>query len=166
MSLSPFSELLIGYGLPRTADLLAAGLPVGLSVDTTALTGNADMFAIMKLTQGLVNAGAEHEFAMTARQALALGTIEGARSLGLGAVTGSVTPGKQADLILVGTDAPNLGVFTDPAQMLVAAAQPANVHTVLCAGQVLKRDGALVTLDPAEIAAAARAALAGVRARA
>ena len=47
MSVSPFSELLIGYGLPRTTDLLAAGIPVGLSVDTTALTGNADMFAIM-----------------------------------------------------------------------------------------------------------------------
>ncbi len=166
VSLSPFSELLIGYGLPRTADLMAAGLPVGLSVDTTALTGNADMFAIMKLTQGLVNAGAGDEFAMTARQALALGTIEGARSLGLGAVTGSLTPGKQADLILVDTAAPNLAVFTDPAQMLVAAAQPANVHTVLCGGRFLKRDGALVTLDPAEIAAAARAALAGVRARA
>ena len=166
VSLSPFSELLIGYGLPRTADLMAAGLPVGLSVDTTALTGNADMFAIMKLTQGLVNAGAGDEFAMTARQALALGTIEGARSLGLGAVTGSLTPGKQADLILVNTAAPNLAVFTDPAQMLVAAAQPANVHTVLCGGRFLKRDGALVTLDPAEIAAAARAALAGVRARA
>ena len=56
-------------------------------------------------------------------------------------------------------------MFTDPAQMLVAAAQPANVHTVLCGGRFLKRDGALVTLDPAEIAAAARAALAGVRAR-
>ena len=166
VSVSPFSELLIGYGLPRTADLLAAGLPVGLSVDSTALTGNADMFAIMKLTQGLVNADAADEFAMTARQALALGTIEGARSLGLGAVTGSLTPGKQADLILVDTGAPNLGVFTDPAQMLVAAAQPANVHTVLCGGRFLKRDGALVTLDPVEIAAAARAALAGVRARA
>ena len=77
VSLSPFSELLIGYGLPRTAELLAAGIRVGLSVDTTALTGNADMFAIMKLTQGLINATAHQEFACTARQALALGTIEG-----------------------------------------------------------------------------------------
>ena len=77
VSLSPFSELLIGYGLPQTAELLAAGIRVGLSVDTTALTGNADMFAIMKLTQGLINARAHQEFACTARQALALGTIEG-----------------------------------------------------------------------------------------
>ncbi|HUY50671.1 MAG TPA: amidohydrolase family protein [Streptosporangiaceae bacterium] len=166
VSVSPFSELLIGYGLPRTAELLAAGIPVGLSVDTTALTGNADMFAIMKLTQGLVNGSAGDEFAMTARQALALGTISGARSLGLAGQAGSLTPGKRADIILVATGGPNLGVFTDPAQMLVAAAQPANVDTVLVNGRLLKRGGALLTLDPDAVSAGARAALARVRAQA
>jgi cytosine/adenosine deaminase-related metal-dependent hydrolase len=166
VSLSPFSELLIGYGLPQTAALLAAGIPVGLSVDTTALTGNADMFAIMKLTQGLINATAHEEFACTARQALALGTIGGARSLGLDGVTGSLTPGKRADLILVDTGHPNLGVLTDPAGLLVSAAQPANVDTVLADGQILKRGGALVTLDSERISAQAREALARVRARA
>ncbi len=166
VSLSPFSELLIGYGLPQTARLLAAGIRVGLSVDTTALTGNADMFAIMKLTQGLINATAHQEFACTARQALALGTIEGARSLGLDGVTGSLTPGKRADIILVDTGHPNLGVLTDPAGLLVTAAQPGNVDTVLADGQILKRGGALVTLDGERISAQAREALAGVRARA
>jgi 5-methylthioadenosine/S-adenosylhomocysteine deaminase len=166
VSLSPFSELLIGYGLPQTAELLAAGIRVGLSVDTTALTGNADMFAIMKLTQGLINATAHQEFACTARQALALGTIEGARSLGLDAVTGSLTPGKRADIILVDTGHPNLGVLTDPAGLLVGAAQPGNVDTVLADGRILKRGGALVTLDAERISAQAREALAGVRARA
>ena len=166
VSLSPFSELLIGYGLPRTAELLAAGIRVGLSVDTTALTGNADMFAIMKLTQGLINAAAHQEFACTARQALALGTIEGARSLGLDAVTGSLTPGKRADIILVATGHPNLGVLTNPAALLVTAAQPGNVDTVLADGQILKRGGALVTLDGERVAAQAREALAAVRSRA
>jgi len=166
VSLSPFSELLIGYGLPQTAGLLAAGIRVGLSVDTTALTGNADMFAIMKLTQGLINGTAQQEFACTARQALALGTIDGARSLGLDAVTGSLTPGKRADLILVATGHPNLGVLTDPAGLLVTAAQPGNVDTVLADGQLLKRGGALVTLDGERVSAQAREALAGVRARA
>jgi cytosine/adenosine deaminase-related metal-dependent hydrolase len=166
VSLSPFSELLIGYGLPQTAELLAAGIRVGLSVDTTALTGNADMFAIMKLTQGLINATAHQEFACTARQALALGTIEGARSLGLDAVTGSLTPGKRADIILVATGHPNLGVLTDPAGLLVTAAQPGNVDTVLANGQILKRGGALDTLDGERISAQAREALAGIRSRA
>ena len=166
VSLSPFSELLIGYGLPQTAGFLAAGIRVGLSVDTTALTGNADMFAIMKLTQGLINGTAQQEFACTARQALALGTIGGARSLGLDAVTGSLTPGKRADLIMVATGHPNLGVLTDPAALLVTAAQPGNVDTVLADGQLLKRGGVLVTLDGERVSAQAREALAGVRARA
>ncbi len=166
VSLSPFSELLIGYGLPKTAELLAAGIRVGLSVDTTALTGNADMFAIMKLTRGLMNAAAQQEFACTARQALALGTIDGARSLSLDAVTGSLTPGKRADIILVHTGHPNLGVLTDPAGLLVAAAQPGNVDTVLADGRILKRGGTLVSLDSERISAQARGALARVRARA
>jgi 5-methylthioadenosine/S-adenosylhomocysteine deaminase len=166
VSVSPFTELLIGYGLPRTAEFLAAGIPVGLSVDTTVLSGNADMFAIMKVAQGIANAAAQHEFALTARQVLELATIEGARSLGMAAETGSLTPGKRADLILVETRSPNLGVFTDPAHMLVTAAQPANVDTVIADGQILKRGGILTRLDPVQVSIAARAALDAVRARA
>jgi 5-methylthioadenosine/S-adenosylhomocysteine deaminase len=166
VSLSPFTEILIGYGLPQTAEFLAAGIPIGLSVDTTMLSGNADMFAIMKVTQGIVNARAYDEFALTARQALELATIEGARSLGMAGETGSLTPGKRADIILVETGSPNLGVFTDPAHMLVTAAQPANVDTVIVNGRVLKRGGALVTLDAAQISVEAQTALDGIRERA
>ena len=166
VSLSPFSELLIGYGLPRTTDLLAAGIPVGLSVDTTALTGNADMFAIMKVTQGIGNALAGDEFAFTARRTLGLATLDGARSLGLGAVTGSLTPGKRADLIVVSAAGANLGVLTDPVQLLVTAAQPENVDTVLVDGRILKRGGALTTLDMARIGRDAQASVRGVLERA
>jgi len=166
VSISPHSELLIGYGLPRTAEFLAAGIGVGLSVDSTVLTGNADMFSIMRVTQGIVNAQAHEEFAMTHRQALALATIEGARSLGMAGVTGSITPGKRADIICVATGGPNLGVLTDPAHLLVTAAQPANVDTVIAGGRVLKRGGALTAFDLPQVREDARRALAGVLARA
>ena len=98
------------------------------------------MFAIMKVTQGLANALAQDEFALTARRTLALATIDGARCLGLDAVTGSLTPGKRADLIVVSPAGPNLGVLTDPAQLLVTAAQPGNVDTVIA--EVLPGDKA------------------------
>jgi cytosine/adenosine deaminase-related metal-dependent hydrolase len=123
------------------------------------------MFAIMKVTQGLANALARDEFAVTARRTLALATIDGARCLGLDAVTGSLTPGKCADLIVVSPAAPNLGVLTDPVQLLVTAAQPANVDTVIADGRVLKQGGALTTLDAERVGADARQALAGVIAR-
>jgi len=165
VSVSPFTELQIGYGQPVTGELLAAGLLVGLSVDTTMLSGNADMFAIMKVTQACANARAHDEFALTAREVLRLATIDGASSLGLGDVTGSLAVGKRADVIVVSIDAPNLGVLTDPARLLVTAAQPANVDTVVADGRVLKRGGALTGYDVAELAATARESLRGVVSR-
>jgi 5-methylthioadenosine/S-adenosylhomocysteine deaminase len=165
-SVSPFTELQIGYGQPVTGALLAAGVPTGLSVDTTMLSGNADMFAIMKVTQGCANALAYDEFALTARDVLRLATIEGARTLGLGSVTGSLTPGKRADVIVVSPHAPNIGVLTDPARLLVTAAHPGNVEVVIADGRVLKRSGELTGFDVAEVTSTARDALAGVLERA
>src|SRR6202012_780772 len=55
VSVSPWTEVQIGYGPPGTRELLAAGLAVGLSADTTMLSGNADPFAVMKLTQACAN---------------------------------------------------------------------------------------------------------------
>jgi cytosine/adenosine deaminase-related metal-dependent hydrolase len=166
LSLSPYTEMRIGFGFPMTGEYLAAGVPIGLSVDTPALSGNADMFAIMKAIQNVENARARDEFKLTARRVLELATIEGARSMGLDADLGSLTPGKRADLIMVDTRHINLAVLTDPAHMLVEAAQPANVDTVVVDGRVLKRNGQLVGVDIAGMVAAVRAALASVRQRA
>jgi cytosine/adenosine deaminase-related metal-dependent hydrolase len=165
-SVSPYTELQIGYGQPATGALLSAGVPTGLSVDTTMLSGNADMFGIMKATQACANALAYDEFALTARDVLRLATIDGAATLGLDAVTGSLAPGKRADLIVVAVDAWNLGVLTDPARLLVTAAHPGNVETVLADGVVLKRDGVLTGYDVAEVTVSARSALASVLSRA
>ena len=86
--------------------------------------------------------------------------------MGLGDVVGSLTPGKRADLIMVSERGPNLAVRTDPARLLVTAAQPSNVDMVMVDGRILKRDGRLTDLDVAEVGARARTALAGVLTRA
>ncbi|HJP78096.1 MAG TPA: amidohydrolase family protein [Pseudonocardiaceae bacterium] len=166
ISVSPFTELQIGYGLPRTGDFLAAKIPTGLSVDTTALSGNADPFAIMKLTHAVENGRAEHEFALSARRTLELATIDGARTMGLDHLVGSLTPGKRADVILVSERGSNLAVRTDPVRLLVTAAQPSNVDTVMVDGRILKRHGRLTEVDVAEVGARARQALADVLERA
>ncbi|HZM44655.1 MAG TPA: amidohydrolase family protein [Burkholderiales bacterium] len=166
VSLSPYTELRIGFGFPATGELLAAGIPVGLSVDTTTLSGSADMFAIMKAIQNIENARTENEFKLPARRVLELGTIEGARSLGLADRTGSLMPGKRADLIMVNTRDVNLGVFSDPAHMLVEAAQPSNVDTVMVDGRILKRRGRLTAVNVEQVVDEARAALVAVRKRA
>ena len=166
VSVSPWTELQIGYGQPVTGELLAAGLPVGLSVDTTMLCGNADMFGIMKVTHACANGQARDEFALTPRDVLRLSTVDGARTLGLDAVTGSLAVGKRADLIVVSLDAPNLGVPTEAARLLVTAATPRDVDVVIADGRILKRDGAVTSLEVPEVVSAARSALTGVLSRA
>ncbi len=166
VSLSPYTELRIGFGFPPTGDFLAAGIPVGLSVDTTALSGNADMFAIMKAIQNVENSRTNDEFKLPARRVLELATIEGARSMGVDDRVGSLKPGKRADLIMVNTREVNLGVFSEPAHMLVEAAQPANVDTVMVDGRILKRRGRLTAIDVEQTVNEASAALTAVRKRA
>jgi cytosine/adenosine deaminase-related metal-dependent hydrolase len=165
VSVSPYSELRIGFGFPIAGELVAAGVTVGLSVDTTTLSGNADMFAIMKAIQNIENGRAKNELAITARRVLELATIDGARSMGIGDRVGSLTPGKRADVIMVDTRALNLAVLTEPAHLLVEAAQPANVDTVIVDGRILKRGGRLTSLDVGEVVDAAARASAGVRRR-
>lgn len=130
VSLSPLSELRIGFGFPRTRELLAAGVPVGLSIDSTMLTGNADAFGLMRTTLNVANALAEDEFALTPRRVLALMTSEGARTMGVAGETGSISVGKRADLVVVSPgDWPG-----DLAEFVVTAAEPADVRAVYVDG--------------------------------
>src|ERR1700761_2396132 len=158
VSSSPGSELRIGYCYPLISEMLAKGIPFGISVDTSALTGNSSLFGVLKLARDSENARAENEFKITARKALELGTIEGARSMGIDDKVGSLKPGKRADLIMVSTHDVNMGIFGDPAHMIVTAAEPANVDTVIVDGRLLKRGGKLTALNPPQIVKAAAAA--------
>ena len=166
VSFSPYTEMRTGFGFPKASSYLERDVRVGLSVDTTTLSGDADMFAIMKAIENIENGLAYSAFKMPARKALELGTIMGARSMGIDDRVGSLTPGKRADLILVSTRDINLAVFTDPAHLVVGAAQPANVDLVMVDGRILKRHGKLVHLDPQVIAREAAAANVALRKRA
>ncbi|HEU5276553.1 MAG TPA: amidohydrolase family protein, partial [Xanthobacteraceae bacterium] len=165
VSVSPGTELRTGFGYPHIAEMLAKGIPLGVSIDTSALTGSSNLFAVLKLARDSENARAESEFKMPARKALELGTIGGARSMGIDRKVGSLVPGKRADLIAINTNALNMGVVTDPAHLVLEATGPDNVDTVVVDGRILKRGGKLTAINPGTVVAEARAALAGVRER-
>jgi cytosine/adenosine deaminase-related metal-dependent hydrolase len=86
--------------------------------------------------------------------------------MGIADKVGSLKVGKRADLIMVSTRDVNLGVFGDPAHMLVTAAQPSNVDTVVVDGRILKRGGKLTALNTGQIVTEAAAANAALRKRA
>ena len=119
----------------------------------------------MKAIQNIENGRALNEFKLTARRALELATIDGARSMGVGDVVGSLTPGKRADLIMVDTRAVNFAVLTEPAHLLVEAAQPANVDTVIIDGRIVKRGGRLTKVDVGDVVDSAGRAFTDLRRR-
>ena len=165
VSASPGSELRIGYGLTKACAFMDAGVNVCVSVDTAPLTGSCHLFGILKLLRNAENAKAFDEFKLSARRVLELGTIDGARALGIDRIVGSLKPGKRADLIMVSTMALNIGVFTDPTHMIVEATEPANVDTVVVDGRILKRGGKLTACVPDRIIADASASRLAVAAR-
>ena len=166
VSVSPVTELRMGYGITNVSRFLDAGILVGVSVDNTVLAGDANVFSILKLIREIENARSHDEFKMSARRALELGTIEGARSLGMDDRVGSLKPGKRADLIMVSTQQTNMGVFTDPSHMLVEATQAENVDTVVVDGRILKRGGKLTALATDRVIGDATASLDAIRKRA
>jgi 5-methylthioadenosine/S-adenosylhomocysteine deaminase len=143
VSISPDVELKMGIGWPMTGRMLAAGLRPTLSTDDSP-SAAGDMFATMR-TAYAVQRGLDG--GLQSRDVLQFATVDGARACGLAARTGSITPGKDADLILLRAD--DLTVFppNNPVGTIVAAGHPGLVDTVLVAGRVVKRDGALVGVD-------------------
>ncbi len=166
ISVSPGSELRIGYGLTKACDFMDAGILVCVSVDSVPLTGTASLFGILKLLRNAENAKAFNECKLTARRALQMSTMDAARALGIDDVVGSLKPGKRADVIMVSTDTVTMGVFTDPTHMLVECAEPSNVDTVVVDGRILKRGGKFTALSAEEIIDGASASLDSVRKRA
>jgi 5-methylthioadenosine/S-adenosylhomocysteine deaminase len=165
ISVSPGSELRIGYGLTKACDFMDAGINVAVSVDTAPLTGNCHMPGVLKLLRNAECAKAQNEFKLSARRALEMGTIHGAKALGIDDKVGSLKPGKRADLIMINTDVITMGVFTDPTHMVVEATEPSNVDTVVIDGRILKRNGKFTTLAPEQIISDAVATRERVRKR-
>jgi 5-methylthioadenosine/S-adenosylhomocysteine deaminase len=151
VSIAPFTASRLASGLPYLGDLLKRGVQCSLSVDTTTVGGNADMFSIMRLMLQLNHLRSMDVMEVQPRRILELATLDGAKDLGIADRVGSLTPGKRADLILVRTNDLNVAPFGNPALLLVQQAQPYNVDTVVIDGRILKHKGELVAIDAEEV---------------
>ena len=148
VSLASPVEMMMGHGMPPIQKFLDRGLPPSLSVDVeTNVPG--DMFNQMRSVQALQRASAmaSGKALLSTKEILACATIEGARAIGLDAKVGTLTPGKQADLIMLRTDRINVTPLNDPATAVVAGMDTGNVDTVMIAGRVMKRHGELLHVD-------------------
>jgi cytosine/adenosine deaminase-related metal-dependent hydrolase len=148
VSLASPVEMMMGHGMPPIQKFLDRGLAPSLSVDVETNVPN-DMFNQMRSVLGLQRAIATRDgkSPVTTRQVLSYATIEGARANGLDDRTGSLTPGKKADVILLRTDRMNVTPMNDPATAVVAGMDTGNVDTVIIDGRVMKQGGKLLHVD-------------------
>ena len=148
VSLATPVEMMMGHGMPPVQKFLDRGLKPSLSVDVeTNVPG--DMFNQMRSVLALQRslASEQGKALITARDVLEYATIEGARANGLESKIGSLTPGKQADIIMLRTNRMNVTPLNDPATAVVLSMDTGNVDTVMIAGRVMKRGGKLLHVD-------------------
>jgi 5-methylthioadenosine/S-adenosylhomocysteine deaminase len=158
---NPTSNLKLGAGVAPVARMLELGLNVGIGTDGPASNNDLDMFEETRLAALLAKGTGGDPTAVPARDALAMATRIGARALHMGGLTGSLEPGKRADLIVLDLDPlHNVPSYSrDPAGIyaqIVYAAKSTDVVDVMCNGRWLMRGRALLTLDEEELRTAAR----------
>ena len=146
----PNSNARLGAGIAPVADLIGAGAPVGLGVDGAASNEDGGLASEMRAALQFARlAGGPH--ALTARQALARATIDGARCLGRDDELGSLEAGKLADVALWRVDGLDGAGIADPVAALVFGATQA-VELLLVGGRTVVEGGELRTVDEGQVA--------------
>jgi cytosine/adenosine deaminase-related metal-dependent hydrolase len=152
----PGSNARLGAGISPVRALLDAGVPVGLGVDGAASNEQGSLLDELRNATYAARLRSGPE-ALSARQALRLATMDGARCLGRQAEIGSLEPGKRADLALWRVDGPGLGDIEDPVTALVLG-PAAPLVLSLVDGRPIVSDGELLTVSISDCAVGLRAA--------
>jgi 5-methylthioadenosine/S-adenosylhomocysteine deaminase len=147
----------LASGVAPLPELLAAGVTVGLGTDGCASNNDLDLFGEMDTVAKLHKVQRLDPTVADAATVLRLATIEGARVLGMADRTGSLEPGKRADLIVVDTRQPHLTPLYNPVSHLVYAARGADVRHTVIDGRLVMRDRRLLTIDLPSLLDQARA---------
>jgi 5-methylthioadenosine/S-adenosylhomocysteine deaminase len=153
---NPSSNLKLASGFAPVSKMLHSGLNVGIGTDGPASNNDLDMFEEVRLAAFLAKSYTNDPTALPASQALSMATRLGAQALHIGHLTGSLEPGKYADIILVDLNpVHNLPRFRRDPQgiyaQIVYAGHAKDVTDVMVAGRWVMRDHQLTTLNEAEL---------------
>jgi len=147
VSHNPASNLKLGSGVAPLPAMLAAGIKVGIGTDGPASNNTLDVLRDTQLAALLHKGVTGQPTVIPAEEALAMATLGGARVLGLDDRVGTLTEGKEADIICVDVRSPHATPVFDPLSHMAYAARSADVRHVLVRGRVLVRNRSLETLD-------------------
>jgi 5-methylthioadenosine/S-adenosylhomocysteine deaminase len=152
-------------GVIQLGELLEVGVKVSLSTDHTT-NYNCDPFVAMRILFALHQHRIGNKIPITVKRLVQLATLDGAVDLGIAEKTGSLTPRKRADIILVRTSDINMAPVGDAYEALVSLAQPSNVDTVIVDGRILRQSGKFTALDHGKVVQEAKGAAAALRTQA
>ncbi len=153
VSHNPESNMKLASGIAPVPQLINAGVCVGLGTDGSTSNNNIDMFAEMDTAAKIHKVNTLDPTVMDAKTVLKMATINAARSLGLDQVTGSLEPGKRADVIVIDTHKPHLTPMYNLYSHLVYAAGGNDVDTSVINGRVVMENRRLLTIDVAKVMA-------------
>ena len=157
----PRSNAILGCDVAPLAELRGAGARLGVGTDSPASALSLDFFDELRSVVLTARARAGRPDALTAAEALELGTLGSARALGLADEIGSLAPGKKADLAVVSLAGSPYLHWEDPAVAVVLGGSPERVELTLVEGEARYRKGGLEWHDLRRRAAAARARMIG-----
>lgn len=149
---NPESNMKLASGIAPVPELLKKGVCVGIGTDGCASNNNLDIFHEMSMAAKLGKVHTRDPAAMNAKSVLRMATIDGARALGLSGITGSLEPGKKADIIILDTRKPHLTPMYNPVSHLVYAARGSDVLTSVINGRLIMEERKLLSLDISKIA--------------
>jgi 5-methylthioadenosine/S-adenosylhomocysteine deaminase len=155
VSHNPVSNLKLASGVSPVPAMVANGVKVGLGTDGAASNNTLDLLRDMQLAALLHKGIIGNPTVLPARTMLEMVTINGARVLGLENI-GTLTEGREADLVCIAVDGPHTAPMYDPYSHLVFAARSSDVRHVMIRGQVVVRNHELQTMDRERIEAQAR----------
>jgi 5-methylthioadenosine/S-adenosylhomocysteine deaminase len=164
ISHNPESNMKLASGTAPVPQYLSAGVAVGLGTDGAASNNDLDMFEAMRQAAFLHKLTSKDPRVISARVALELATLGGARVIGREKDLGSLESGKLADLLIVRMDQPRQTPMYDPISHLVYTTRGDDVDTTIVNGRILMRAGKVLALNEASVLAAARKAAEQVRA--
>lgn len=156
VSHNPASNMKLANGIAPLTDMMDAGITVGLGTDGCASNNTLDMIKEMSTAAKLHKVAMLDPTVMNALTALRMATINGAKALGMGNLTGSLEVGKKADIILLGLNKPHLTPMYNAYSHLVYAASGADVDSVIINGKLVMEDRRLLTIHEDEIMAEVR----------
>ena len=158
---NPASNLKLGSGISPVPELLDRGIVTGIGTDGCASNNDLDMIEEMRLASLLHKGTHADPTKVDAARAMEMATIEGAKALGIGNLTGSIEKTKRADIAILNLDRTHLTPFYDYApeniySQIVYAAKSSDIETVIINGKLVMRDRVILTIDKAEVIAKCR----------